>query len=473
MSEIPPKNTLTVLFLGVLTAALDIALVATTLPAIRAEFLLDERAASWVLGVFVLFSLVGLPLMAKLSDRYGRLTIYMADLLLFTTGLLVVISSSGFRLLLVGRALQGLGASGIFPVASALIGDTVAPEKRGRMLGILGSVFGLAFIIGPIVGGLLVKFGWQWPFGSNLVLAVTVMILAPGRIPNRRYAESRKLDWIGITVLAVLVAALSLGLNRIDTGSALESLTSPGVSTLLILATLLLPLFLFVERRAADPLLRLELVKRKQVALVCLLAAGAGLVEAAFVFMADFVSESMDVTDRAASLMLLPLVCSMAVASPVAGRVLDRIGSRTVISSGLILVVTGMGVLSLSTPDPASFYTGSIAIGLGLSCLLGSALSYILLAEAHVSERTVAQGISTLFISVGQLLGSAVIGAVAASAVSASQGYREAFGLIAVLMLLLLLSSFLLKPRHVEQAQLLNAADHRATASEIRSEVGR
>ncbi|HUF07834.1 MAG TPA: MFS transporter, partial [Rhodothermales bacterium] len=116
-----------VLFLGVLTTALDIARVATTLPAMRAAFALDERRASWLLGTFVLFTLLGLPLMTKLSDRHGRRTIYLIDFGLFITGGIVVISSVDFGVLMIGRALQGLGAAGIFPVASAVIGDTIEP----------------------------------------------------------------------------------------------------------------------------------------------------------------------------------------------------------------------------------------------------------------------------------------------------------------------------------------------------------
>lgn len=457
MAPSQPRGTLPALFLGVLTVALDIALVATTLSSIRDSFGLDERSAAWILGVFVLFTLVGLPLMAKLSDRYGRRSVYLADLGLFMVGAVVVVSASSFRFLLLGRALQGLGASGIFPVASAVIGDTVAPERRGRMLGILGSVYGVAFIVGPILGGILVKFGWQWPFASNLVLAAVVMVIAPGRIPNRRAETRGELDWPGILVLGSLLALLSVGLNRIDTSAALESFVSWRVWPWLVTSAVLVPVFVFIERRAADPLLRLELITRRQVALVCVFAAGAGFVEAAFVFMADFASESMGVSNRTASFMLLPLVTAVAVASPVAGRIVDRAGSRLVIAAGLSLVAFGMGILAMAVPEPTTFYVGSVLIGFGLSCLLGSALSYILLAESEVSERTVAQGINTLFISVGQLVGSAVIGATAASATSASEGYREAFGLISVVMFASLALALLLKPRTVEQSQLARA----------------
>jgi MFS family permease len=441
-----------VLFMGVLTTALDIALVATTLPAMRDAFGLDERSASWLLGTFVLFTLVGLPLMTALSDRYGRRIVYLVDFGLFITGGLVLISSSSFTQLMIGRAIQGLGAAGIFPVASAVIGDTVEPSKRGRSLGILGSVYGLAFMIGPILGGVLVQFGWRWPFIANLGLASDVLIVSALRIPEHRTGATGKVDWIGITVLAVLLGSLSFGMNQVDTGSLGQSLASNRVWPFLVLSLVLIPLFVRIERSAPRPVLRLGLIQKRQVALVCFFAAGAGTVEAAFVFMTDFTTLSLGVSHRAASFMLLPLVTAVSIASPLAGRLLDAVGSKRIISIGLMFMIAGMGTLALLTPSAAAFYAGSVGIGLGLACLLGSALSYILLAEAEVSERTVAQGLNTLFISVGQLMGSAIIGAIAASAVLPSAGYQSAFGWIAILSALLLAASMFLDDRGKEQA---------------------
>ena len=140
---------LLVLFIGVLMGALDIAIVGPALPAIQAYFGVGERAIAWIFAIYVLFNLVGTPLMAKLSDALGRRSIYVADVTLFALGSLLVAAAPNFGLLLVGRAVQGLGAGGIFPVASAVIGDTFPPEKRGSALGLIGAVFGLAFLVGP------------------------------------------------------------------------------------------------------------------------------------------------------------------------------------------------------------------------------------------------------------------------------------------------------------------------------------
>ena len=150
------NSVLLVLFMGVLMGALDIAIVGPALPAIGNYFKVDIRSLAWIYTVYVLFFMVGTPLMAKLSDRMGRRFIYILDVALFGVGSFITAFSPSFEVLLIGRAIQGLGAGGIFPVASAFIGDTFPPENRGSALGIIGAVFGVAYIIGPILGGLLI-----------------------------------------------------------------------------------------------------------------------------------------------------------------------------------------------------------------------------------------------------------------------------------------------------------------------------
>ncbi|MCC7512650.1 MAG: MFS transporter, partial [Anaerolineae bacterium] len=151
MTDKTRNQLLLVLFLGVLMGALDIAIVAPALPAIQTYYGIGDRALTWTFTIYVLFNLIGTPLMAKLSDTFGRRSIYILDIVLFALGSLFVALAPAnlFAGLLFGRALQGLGAGGIFPVASAVIGDTFPPEKRGGALGLIGAVFGLAFLIGP------------------------------------------------------------------------------------------------------------------------------------------------------------------------------------------------------------------------------------------------------------------------------------------------------------------------------------
>lgn len=457
MPEAPPRRVLLILFFGVLMAALDIAIVGPALPALREHFGVDERTIAWVFNTFVLFNLIGLPFMAKMSDLFGRRVLYVADVLLFAAGSLVVALAPSFEVLLVGRALQGLGASGIFPAASAVVGDTFPPERRGRALGLLGAVFGIAFMIGPILAGILLLVGWPWLFVVNLPLAAGVAYAGWRHLPAGREGPKRTLDAPGILTLGLLLGSLAYGISRLDTSALLASLASGRVWPFLALSAVLLPVFIRLERRAAEPLVRLSLFESRQVVLAGLLAVGAGLTEAAFIFFPALAVAAFGVTKSTASFMLLPLVFAVSLGSPVLGRALDRVGSRRVILLSTALLTAGLLVMGflgsgLLGTTRGAFYAGSALIGFGLSGLLGSSLSYILLNESRASERAVAQGVITLCISVGQLLGGALIGAVATSRGVGPGGYTAAFLFIAGVTGLLLVLALGLKGRADERA---------------------
>lgn len=428
----PPRRVLGILFLGTLLAALDIAIVGPALPALRDAFGLDERAVSWVFTAFVLANLAGLPVMAALADRIGRRTVYLADIALFAAGTLVVVLAPSFGVLIAGRVIQGLGASGIFPVASAVVGDTFPPETRGRAVGALGAVFGVAFLIGPALGGIVLALAsWRWLFALSLPFAAVVFVLSARVVPNTRDANPRPVDVAGIGLLAGFVVALAVGLSGLDAADLTASVATPRVWAPLALAIGLGAAFAAVERRAEAPLVRPGLVARRPVQIACALAVGAGLVEATFVFLSAYAVQAFGVTKAQGSYLLLPLVFGVAVGSPLAGRLLDRVGSRPVVTVGCLLVAAGLAVVALG-PSLAGHIAGTTLVGFGLAGLLGSSISYILLVEAQAAERAVAQGLSTLALSIGQLTGGALVGAVAASATAPVVGYRTAFGLIAV-----------------------------------------
>lgn len=436
-SPVPRARLLGVLFLGTLLAALDIAIVGPALPALREAFDVDERAVAWVFTAFVLANLAGLPVMAALADRLGRRRVYLADIGLFAAGALVVTAAPSFGVLLGGRVLQGLGASGIFPVASAVVGDTFAPEARGRAVGILGAVFGVAFLVGPALGGIVLAVAsWRWLFALLLPFAALVLVLSARSVPETRAASPRPLDTPGVVLLTGFLVALAVGLSGLDAEADALRLGAPAVWGPLVVAVALAVALGVAERRAAFPLVRPGLVAKRHVRIACALAVGAGLVEATFVFLSAYAVEAFDVSTAQGSYLLLPLVLGVALGSPGAGRLLDRIGTRPVVTAGCLLVAVGLGVVA-SGPSLAGHVAGTVAIGLGLAGLLGSSISYILLVEAEPDERALAQGLATLALSVGQLLGAAVVGALAASAPTTAGGYRLTFGAFAVVALAL------------------------------------
>ncbi len=441
---------LAVLFIGVLMGALDIAIVGPAMPAIQAYFKVGDRLLAWIFAIYVLFNLIGTPFMSKLSDLFGRRPIYILDVVLFAAGSLLVAVSPSFTLVLVGRAVQGFGAGGIFPVASAVIGDTFPPEKRGSALGLIGAVFGLAFIIGPILGGVLLMISWHWLFIVNLPIAALVIVLSLRILPAARPEKLAGFDWQGMLAVGLALAALALGINQIDTGNFLASLASAGVWPFLLAAVGLAALAIRIEGRATSSILDLSLFRRRQMVLAYVLSAGAGLGEAGLVFLPALAVAALGVTSSQSSFLLVPLVLAIAVASPVVGFMLDRFGSKVVILAGTSLLAIGMFLLSNFMNRLAFFLFAAALVGLGLSALLGAPLRYIMLNESSPKERSVAQGIVTLFGSIGQLVGSAMVGAVAASQGGGAGGYENAYFFTGVVALLLVISSLGLKARAAE-----------------------
>ena len=459
MNEPTRNRLLGVLFIGVLMAALDIAIVGPALPVIQQSYGVGERAIAWVFAIYVLFNLIGTPLMAKLSDISGRRSIYLFDVLLFALGSLIVTVAPNFELLLVGRAIQGLGAGGIFPVASAVIGDTFPLEKRGVALGLIGAVFGIAFLIGPILGGLLLIFGWRWLFVINIPIALLIIALGYRLLPSQGARERQPFDWVGMGLLTVILAAFAYGLNQLDSGDGFSGLLSSSVWPFLLVALLLLPLFIMVERRAVDPIIRLSLFGSRQVNLAAALSAGAGLSETAVVFIPALLVAAFGYSSSTASFLLLPMVLAMAIGSPASGRALDRVGSRLVVLIGTFLIGIALLLEALFPTSLVVFFLFSALFGVGVAILLGASLRYIMLNEASAAERASAQGIITLFTGVGQLFGSVLIGAIASSGGGGVAGYSTGLMFVAIVMLLLAVASLGLKSRGQELETVRKHAD--------------
>ncbi|HUQ52014.1 MAG TPA: MFS transporter, partial [Gammaproteobacteria bacterium] len=155
------------LFVGVLLGALDIAIVGPALPAIRDALAVEPRWLPAVFSIYVLLYVIGTPLLAKRSDRHGRRRVFVESLALFGAGSMIAAAAWSLPVLLTGRAIQAFGAAGLLPVAAAVIAETVPLERRGRTLGLIGAVFGVAFLLGPLLGGLLLRSSWRWLFLVN------------------------------------------------------------------------------------------------------------------------------------------------------------------------------------------------------------------------------------------------------------------------------------------------------------------
>lgn len=430
-----PRGVMPVLFAGVLMAALDTAMVGPALTAIQRDFQPGSALLSWVISIFALGTLVATPFMAKLSDSYGRRPIYLLCVGLFAAGSLLVALSGNMAMLLFSRLLQAIGAGGIFPVASAVIGDRWPAARRGAALGILGSVFGIGFLLGPLIGALLLPLGWQSLFLVNLPIAAWIgwrasQVLEPASVT----ASGRRLsfDWAGAGLLTVALLTAGIGLGQVVPGQT--NLLIPVVLAAMLVASLWG--FIRVERTARDPFLPIRLFRAPAVRAAAMLGVGSGLTEGSLAYLPSLAVAALAVTDSQASLLLLPVILVLAVLAPVMGRMLDRTGPRPVLLSGIILIAAGLATFGLASGTLAGFIAAGALTGAGMASLTGAPLRYVLLSEAPADSRAAAQGLLAVFQGTGRLLSASLIGAIAVG------GTASAFG-TALLVLAALIASLL------------------------------
>ncbi len=445
------KNTkiLILLFIGVLMGALDISIVGPAIPSIEKTIRMDQRDLSWIFSIYVLFNLVGISLMARLSDHFGRRWIYMIATGIFGIGSLLVASSHDVTILLTGRAIQGLGSSGIFPVASAVIGDIFPIEKRGRALGLIGAVFGIAFMAGPFIAGfMLLYFDWNALFLINLPVALLIIIFSYFLLPSRKSKTPPEFDWAGIFMMAIVLTGFTLAVNKINPDHFFESLTTWPVLHLLIVAVVFGMFLLRLERSRHFPVFNVGLFDLRQIRLVGFIAVGLGLFQSSIVFLPKLAVLLFEVEPSKASFMLLPVVMATAIGSPVSGRLVDKIGSRIIIFIGLVCSTIALFFLSFVFKNAIFFYIAEAMLGFGLA--MRASLNYIMLNEVSARERASTQGVLIIFVSLGQLTGAALIGTLASSGGGSISGFGLAFLIMGILSVLLVFLSIFLKNRKLE-----------------------
>lgn len=432
------------LFTGVLMGALDIAIIGPALPAIKSAFKISTRDASWVINIYLLMNMLSAPLMSKLSDIHGRRMIYIIDVALFGIGSVVIALAPDFMTVLIGRAIQGFGSGGIFPVASAVIGDTFPKEKQGSALGLIGAVFGLAFIIGPIIGGLLLMYNWQFIFVINIPIAIVIIYFSRTLVPSLVKTERKKFDLLGTFLLISALAALSIGINRIESDNFLNSILSLQVLPFVIYAVIALPIFYKVEGKVEDGIIKIELLRNPVLRLTFLLGLSAGLAEAAVIFVPSMLTKTFGVSESNASFMLIPMVVAMLIGALISGKATDKIGPRLTLMIAGFLTSLGFIIVGFKGDELYWMYSGGILIGLSLAALLGAPLRFLVNSNTDRSMRASGQGVVTVSTGTGQIISAALLGALITSMGNSVQSYMSSFLYISVIGIFVVFLAFLL-----------------------------
>lgn len=441
------RNLILILFLiGVFMGSLDTGIIGPVLPSIEQSFNLTSRESSWIFTLFVIFFMIGSPVMAKFSDFYGRKKIFILDAVLFGIGSCLIAFSANIESIFLGRIIQGFGCGGIFPVGGAFIGDAFPLEERGKALGILGSVFGISAIGGPLVGAALIPYGWNWCFTINIPISIFIILFALYILPDAENKRKLKIDYLGIIILSLLSIFLAYGLNQIDSSNFISSLLSPKVLPFLLIFIILIPIFFRVEKRAEESIVAIHMLKNKEIRIACIETLAYGIIYSSAIFIPSLVILSMGLNDQLASLMLIPILGANAVAAPILGKILDSTGSRKIMMVGTILLTIGLIAIAIYPNNFLLFIIAGCLVGVGLVTIIGAPLRYIVLSEAKPTERGAGQAIVNMLSSAGQLIGGALIGGIIAS-FAGIMGYKISLILASAVAFIAFLFTLKLKSR--------------------------
>ncbi len=451
---------LVTLGLGVFAGALDLGVLSPALPALGAQFGVGPRELAWVFTLYLLANVVAIPVMTKLADRNGRRPIYILCVSIFAAGSVLAIAAPSFPVFLVARAIQAIGAGGIFPVATAAIADRVPLERRGAALGLVAATWGLAAVIGPVVGGLITHYvSWHWVFAINIPLALVVIWLARTHVPATAAHARGPLDVAGIVSLALGLLALMALLTRLYVVD--DVIDNALAWSYVVVMVLGLGLFVPIERRAAQPVIAPTLFTDRQLVVTYALEVLIGVLEGSLFFIPAALVAAEHLSYAAAGgVAALGAFCFVAVI-PLAGRALDALGSRAVLAVGTTLTAAGLLIFALGFANLWVALLAMLVAGTGFGALLGAPTRYIVTSRVNASQRASAVGLLSIMLIIGQIIGGSLGGGVASShGTDPVVGYRFAYLVFAGVALVTTLLTAALASRDAERSSAKATAAH-------------
>jgi EmrB/QacA subfamily drug resistance transporter len=402
--------------LGMLLAALDQTIVGTALPRIVAQLGGLEHYA-WVVTAYLLASTVSIPIYGKLSDIYGRRTIFILGMVIFLAGSALAGTSQNMTQLIIYRGIQGLGAGAMMPIAMAIIGDIFPPAERGKWQGLIVAVFGLASIVGPTLGGWITdNWGWRWVFYVNMPVGIIAILTAGFVLP--KFVNKRKhiIDYLGAITLVAGSVPLLLAFSWAGTQYAWGSWQ---IISLFIFSAVMLVIFFLVEMRVAEPIISPKLFKNSifTISTFAMFLVSAGLF-GAILYLPLFVQGVLGESATNSGIVLTPLMLGFMFSSIVGGQLLSRTGRYKILAmGGFVVAAVGMFLLSRMTPitSQGEVVRNMIVTGLGIGVMMSlftivvqNAFPYRQLGEVTASL--------TFFRSIGSTIGVAVMGTIVTNA---------------------------------------------------------
>lgn len=421
MSPQAVKTALSGLLLGLFVSNLAATIVSNALPRIIPDLGGTQAVYGWIITTELLAMTVAVPLWGKLADLFSKKLLVQLALLLFTCGSLIAGFAPNVEVLLLSRVVQGVGAGGMNALAIAVLVAMVSPREMGRYSGVFGAIFGLATIAGPLIGGAFVDtswLGWRYCFFIGVPLAIAAAVLLQRTLHLPVLKRPVKIDWLGASLIVAGVSALLIWSTLAGDKYAWASWQT---AVFVAVGVVLLGLAVFVESRAAEPIIPLAIFRNRTVTLATVATVIVGvLMFGSGTFLSQYLQISLGKSPMVAGLMTLPLVFGLLVSSTVAGKMITQHGRwKPFLVAGAVLMTAGVLLFSFIDSGTSFFVLAAymIVLGVGIGLLLQN---LVLAAQNEVAGRDLGAATSTVsfFRSLGGAIGVGALGAVLASRVT-------------------------------------------------------
>lgn len=400
------------LMLGLFMASLDQTIVSTAMTKII-ENLGGLDKFVWVYSAYMIAMVVATPILGKLSDMYGRKRFFLAGIALFIIGSILCGTAQNMVQLIVYRAIQGIGGGALMPIVFTIIFDLFPQEKRGKMMGLFGAVFGLSSVFGPILGATITdNISWRWIFYINVPIGILSFIFILQAYHESKNHRKQSIDWAGATVLAAAILSLMFGLEL--GGSDGWAWGSWKTVSLFVASGIMFILFFWIEQVVKDPIIRLGLFKQRLFTssmMISLFYGGIMIAGASYIPL--FVQGVFHKTATQTSTVLTPMMLAVVVSSQIGGRVASKFAFRNVMVISALVLTVGMALLGFGMDTTTSRLTITlymIVIGLGMGVSF-SLLNISTLSSVPPQYKGSASSLITFFRTIGSALGITVFGA--------------------------------------------------------------
>ncbi|MCD9024001.1 MDR family MFS transporter [Cohnella silvisoli] len=399
------------LLLGLFMAALDQTIVSTAMPTIIKK-LGGLESFIWVYSAYMIAMVVSTPIFGKLSDMYGRKRFFLMGLLLFMVGSILCGTAMNMDQLIIYRAIQGIGGGALMPIVFTIIFDLFPAEKRGKMMGLFGAVFGISSVFGPIMGGAITdNFHWGWIFYINVPIGILAVIFIAKAYHETKVSRKQVIDWAGAILLTATILTLMFGLEL--GGSEGWAWDSAKTISLFVASAVLFVLFLLAERVAKDPIVKLSLFKKRLfTSSMAISLLYGGVMIAGATYIPIFIQGVFHKTATQTSTVLIPMMLGVVLSSQIGGRVANKFRYRDVMIVSAITLLVGsylLGFVMDTSTSRLMITLFMIIIGLGMGVSF-SLLNISTLNSVPPQSKGSASSLITFFRTIGSALGVTVFG---------------------------------------------------------------